>query len=131
MRGEIIRINGPLVIVKGLEAKMYDVVRVGKEGLIGEVIKIDKGMVFIQVYEDTVGIKVGEYVINTGSPLTVELGPGLLSGIFDGIQRPLQILENLSGFFIRRGISALPLSREKKWYFIPEVKKEILLNQGI
>jgi V/A-type H+-transporting ATPase subunit A len=130
MRGEIIRINGPLVIVKGLEAKMYDVVRVGKEGLIGEVIKIDKGMVFIQVYEDTVGIKVGEYVINTGSPLTVELGPGLLSGIFDGIQRPLQILENLSGFFIRRGISALPLSREKKWYFIPEVKKGDIIEPG-
>jgi V/A-type H+-transporting ATPase subunit A len=130
MRGEIIRINGPLVIVKGLEAKMYDVVRVGKEGLIGEVIKIDKGMVFIQVYEDTVGIKVGEYVINTGSPLTVELGPGLLSGIFDGIQRPLQILENLSGFFIRRGISALPLSREKKWHFIPEVKKGDIIEPG-
>lgn len=123
MTGKIIRINGPLVIAKGLPAKLYDVVRVGKEGLIGEVVKIDKEFVFIQVYEDTMGLSVGEEVTNTGSPLTVELGPGLLSSIFDGIQRPLPQVEVLSGFFIKKGVSASALSRQKKWHFIPEKKE--------
>src|SRR3989344_6604153 len=91
------RIAGPVVVAVGLKAKMYDVVRVGKEQLMGEVIQIDGEKTVIQVYEDTSGIKPGEKVINTGQPLTVSLGPGLLTSIYDGIQRPLPVLQQQMG----------------------------------
>ena len=91
-KGSLYRIAGPVVIAKGIKPRMYDVCRVGKENLMGEVIQIEGEKVIIQVYEDTSGIKPGEPVINTGEPLKVELGPGMLGSIYDGIQRPLPVL---------------------------------------
>jgi len=120
--GILKRIAGPVVTAVNLDAHMYDVVKVGKEELMGEVIKIAGENVIIQVYEDTSGIKPGEPVINTGLSLAVELGPGLLTSIYDGIQRPLPILVDKMGDFIQRGVSAPGLSHEKKWRFKPLVK---------
>lgn len=105
-----------------LDAHMYDVVKVGDEELMGEVIKIDGDNVIIQVYEDTSGIKPGEPVANTGLSLAVELGPGLLTSIYDGIQRPLEVLVEKMGNFIERGVTAPGLDRSKKWDFKPVVK---------
>ncbi|MBD3203613.1 V-type ATP synthase subunit A [Candidatus Woesearchaeota archaeon] len=122
-KGRIFRIAGPVVVAKDLEAGMYDLVKVGNEELMGEVIKIDKDKTTIQVYEDTTGIKPGEPVINTGEALSVELGPGLLGSIYDGIQRPLPVLEKKMGNFIKRGVFAHGLSQEKKWKFTANVKK--------
>ncbi len=122
-KGILYRIAGPVVVAKNLKAKMYDVVRVGKEKLMGEVIQIDGDKVIIQVYEDTSGIKPDEEVINTGKPLSVELGPGLLTSIYDGIQRPLPVLQELMGDFIKRGIDAPGLDRKKKWDFKATKKK--------
>ena len=109
---------------------MYDVVKVGKEALMGEVIKIQGDNVIIQVYEDTSGIKPGELVENTGLSLSVELGPGLLTSIYDGIQRPLAVLVDKMGNFIERGVSAPGLSHEKKWTFKPLVKSGDKLEAG-
>jgi V/A-type H+-transporting ATPase subunit A len=120
--GVLKRISGPVVTAVGLSAHMYDLVRVGNEQLMGEVIKIKGENIIIQVYEDTSGIKPGEPVTNTGLPLAVELGPGLLKSIYDGIQRPLSVLVDKMGNFIERGVSAPGLSRESKWDFVPTVK---------
>ncbi|MCD1295994.1 ATP synthase subunit A [Methanocella sp. CWC-04] len=120
--GEIYRVAGPVVTAIGLNARMYDVVKVGKEGLMGEVIEIDNEKAIIQVYENTSGIRPGEPVENTGLPLSVELGPGLLTSIYDGIQRPLPVLTEKMGNFITRGVSAPGLSRTAKWKFVPTVK---------
>ena len=120
---EIYRISGPVVTAEGLKARMYDVVKVGEDKLIGEVIQIRPTRTVIQVYEDTSGIKPGEPVENTGMPLTVELGPGLLKSIYDGIQRPLPDLKTLMGDFIQRGAQSSSLDRKKKWSFKPIVKK--------
>ncbi len=122
-KGEIYRISGPVVIISGLNTKMYDVVKVGKEGLMGEVIGIEGEKSTVQVYEETSGLKPGEPVENTGMPLSVELGPGLLESIYDGIQRPLPVLKDSMGDFIKRGVSANGLSREKEWEFVPTVNK--------
>ena len=111
-----------MVTAVNLEAHMYDVVKVGDEELMGEVIKIDGDYVIIQVYEDTSGIKPGEPVTNTGLSLAVELGPGLLTSIYDGIQRPLEVLVEKMGNFIERGVTAPGLDRSKKWDFKPVVK---------
>lgn len=120
---KIAKISGPAVIAEGMSGtKMYDIVRVGKLGLIGEIIRLDGDTAFIQVYEDTSGLFVGEPVETTNEPLIVELGPGLLGGIFDGIQRPLGEVEKQSGYFIARGLIIDRLSREKKWAFEPKVK---------
>ncbi|MEK6867709.1 MAG: V-type ATP synthase subunit A, partial [Nanoarchaeota archaeon] len=116
-KGVLYRIAGPVVVAKHLAARMYDVVRVGKEKLMGEVIQLDGDKVVIQVYEDTSGIKPGEPVVNTGKPLSVALGPGLLTSIYDGIQRPLPVLEKKMGSYIQRGVDAPGLSFEKKWKF--------------
>jgi V/A-type H+-transporting ATPase subunit A len=121
-QGVLKRIAGPVVTAVNLDAHMYDVVKVGKEALMGEVIKIQGNNIIIQVYEDTSGIKPGEPVENTGLSLAVELGPGLLTSIYDGIQRPLAVLVNKMGNFIERGVSAPGLSHEKKWAFKPTVK---------
>ena len=129
-KGEIYRISGPVVIISGLSTKMYDVVKVGKEGLMGEVIGIEGDKSTVQVYEETSGIRPGEPVENTGMPLSVELGPGLLESIYDGIQRPLPILKQSMGDFITRGVSANGLSREKQWDFVPKVKKGDKVNGG-
>ena len=101
---------------------MYDVVLVGHEKLMGEVIGLEGDDVTIQVYEDTSGVKPGEPVENTGEPLSVELGPGLLTSIYDGIQRPLPVLQDKMGDYIERGVSAPGLDHSKKWDFIPTSK---------
>jgi V/A-type H+-transporting ATPase subunit A len=121
-QGVLKRIAGPVVTAVNLDAHMYDVVKVGKEALMGEVIKIQGDNIIIQVYEDTSGIKPGEPVENTGLSLAVELGPGLLTSIYDGIQRPLAVLVDKMGNFIERGVSAPGLSHTKKWTFKPLVK---------
>jgi V/A-type H+-transporting ATPase subunit A len=121
--GVLKRIAGPVVTAVGIEAHMYDVVKVGKEELMGEVIKIQGENIIIQVYEDTSGIRPGEPVINTGLSLAVELGPGLLTSIYDGIQRPLSVLVDKMGDFIQRGVSAPGLDHSKKWEFRPLVKE--------
>ncbi len=131
--GKIYRVSGPVVMVEELEAKMYDIVRVGNEKLIGEVIQIKPDKVVVQVYEDTSGLKPGEAVENTGLPLVAELGPGLLKSIYDGIQRPLPELKNVYGDFISRGAHVPALDRKKKWHFKPAVKKgdSVESNQAI
>ncbi len=129
-KGEIYRISGPVVIISGLNTKMYDVVKVGNEGLMGEVIGIEGEKSTVQVYEETSGLRPGEPVENTGMSLSVELGPGLLESIYDGIQRPLPVLKDTMGDFIKRGVSANGLSREKEWEFVPTVKKGDKVNGG-
>jgi V/A-type H+-transporting ATPase subunit A len=121
-QGVLKRIAGPVVTAVNLDAHMYDVVKVGNEALMGEVIKISGEDIIIQVYEDTSGIKPGEPVENTGLSLAVELGPGLLTSIYDGIQRPLSVLVDKMGDFIQRGVSASGLPHDKKWAFRPIVK---------
>jgi V/A-type H+-transporting ATPase subunit A len=128
--GILYRIAGPIVVAKNLDAKMYDMVRVGHEKLMGEVIKIDHDQVIIQVYEDTSGIKPGEPVDNTGEPLQVELGPGLLTSIYDGIQRPLPALQEQMGNFIHRGAQAPGLDPSKKWDFTAAVNPGDTVGKG-
>jgi V/A-type H+-transporting ATPase subunit A len=120
--GVIYRVAGPVVTAIGISPRMYDVVHVGNEQLMGEVIKIVGDYSIIQVYEDTTGIKPGEPVTNTGMPLSVELGPGLLTSVYDGIQRPLPVLRDMLGDFISRGATAPGLNREAKWEFEPAVE---------
>ena len=129
-QGVLKRIAGPVVTAVNLDAHMYDVVKVGKEALMGEVIKIQGDNTIIQVYEDTSGIKPGEPVENTGLSLAVELGPGLLTSIYDGIQRPLAVLVDKMGNFIERGVSAPGLSHDKKWTFKPLVKAGDKIEAG-
>ena len=123
LKGEIYRVSGPVVTARGVSPRMYDVVLVGHEKLMGEVIGLEGDDVTIQVYEDTSGVKPGEPVENTGEPLSVELGPGLLTSIYDGIQRPLPVLQDKMGDYIERGVSAPGLDHSKKWDFVPTVKK--------
>lgn len=121
---KIIKVAGPVVVAKGLKnAKMYDVVKVSGQKLIGEIIELNKDLATIQVYEETSGIGPGEPVFSTDMPLSVELGPGLISSIYDGIQRPLDILKSTSGNFITRGAEAYAIDRKKKWDFEPTSKK--------
>jgi V/A-type H+-transporting ATPase subunit A len=117
--GEIHKVTGPVVIATGMDAQMYDVVHVGEEGLMGEVIQIEGEKSYIQVYEDTTGVKPGEPVENTGSPLSVELGPGLLKSIYDGLQRPLPALQELTGDFIERGEDAPGIDIDEEYDFRP------------
>ena len=121
-KGILYRIAGPVVVAKGIKPRMYDVCRIGNEKLMGEVIQIEGDKTIIQVYEDTSGIKPGEPVINTGEPLKVELGPGMLGSIYDGIQRPLPVLIKQMGDFIKRGVDAPGLDSAKKWDFKAIVK---------
>ncbi|WP_456454420.1 ATP synthase subunit A [Methanopyrus sp.] len=124
VKGEIVKIAGPVVEAVGCEgAKMYEVFRVGDEGLIGEVINIEGDRATIQVYEETTGLQPGEPVKGTGELLSVELGPGLLTQIFDGIQRPLPEIRKEVGDFVERGILVPALDRKKKWEFTPKVKE--------
>ena len=122
--GKIIKVSGPLIVAEGMsDVKMYDVVRVSEAGLIGEVIELRGDKASIQVYEETSMLGPGENVYPTGAPLSVELGPGLLEGIYDGIQRPLRKLIEASGVRIGRGIHVPAIDREKKWEFLPVTKK--------
>ena len=120
--GVIARISGALVVGKGMRgAKMNEIVKVGKLGLIGEIIRLEEDQAYIQVYEDTSGLFVGEPIERTGSFLAVELGPGLLATAFDGIQRPLDAIRALKGDFVERGVEVPALPRDKKWHFVPKV----------
>ena len=121
--GEIFRVAGPVVTATGLRPRMYDVQFVGEEQLLGEVIQIVGEKTIIQVYEDTSGVKPGEAVLDTGAPLVVELGPGLLGSIYDGVQRPLPVLQKAMGDFILRGLKSPGLTRDKTWKFAPKVKQ--------
>ena len=122
MAGKTVKISGPLIIAEGMaDAKLYDVVRVSDKGLIGEIIELRGDKASIQVYEETAGLGPGEDVYSTGEPLSAELAPGLITGIFDGIQRPLTALYFKYGDRISRGVSVNNLDREKKWKFIPKV----------
>lgn len=122
--GKIIRIAGPLVEANGMKGrKMHEVVRVGEESLIGEIIRLNRDIASIQVYEETTGLKPGEPVEGTGRPLSVELGPGILKSIYDGIQRPLDLIRTKAGDYITRGINVPPIDKEKKWEFIPRVRE--------
>ena len=121
--GKISKIAGPLVVATGMrEANMFDVVRVSDSKLIGEIIEMHGDRASIQVYEETSGLGTGEPVESTGEPLSVELGPGLIEGIFDGIQRPLEKIRELVGNSLVRGVEVSALDREKKWHFVPKVK---------
>lgn len=131
MEGRIVRISGPVVEADRMRgAKMYDVVRVGDESLIGEIIRLNGDIATIQVYEETTGLKPGEKVISTGAPLSAELGPGLLANIFDGIQRPLVQIKDSVGDFITRGVDIPALDRKKKWRFKPKVKEGDRVTAG-
>jgi V/A-type H+-transporting ATPase subunit A len=129
-KGKLFRVAGPVVIAENIEARMYDLMQVDKEKLMGEVIQINPDKITIQVYEDTSGVRPGEPVENTGQPLVAELGPGLLTSIYDGIQRPLPVLKGMMGDFIRRGAKAPGLDRKKKWKFKPAVKKGEDVKEG-
>lgn len=129
-KGRISRVAGPVVTAKGISPRMYDVVFVGQLKLMGEVIKLVGNKTIIQVYEDTSGIRPGEEVVDSGAPLQVELGPGLLSSVYDGVQRPLPVLRDKQGDFVSRGVTAPGLDRSKKWKFRPTVKKGDDLQGG-
>ncbi|MDY3255627.1 MAG: V-type ATP synthase subunit A [Eubacteriales bacterium] len=121
--GKIVKVSGPLIVAENMaDVKMYDVVKVSKEGLVGEVIELRGDKASIQVYEETGGLGVGEEVVSTGMPLSVELAPGLIEGIYDGIQRPLEKLAAVSGDRIGRGVSVSAVDHEKKWLFCPTAK---------
>ena len=129
--GVIERISGPLVVAKEmLGANMYDVVKVGEAKLIGEVIQLKGEKAVIQVYEETSNLRPGEPVVTTGKPLSVELGPGLLTSIYDGVQRPLDAIAAKAGDFITRGIEASALDKRKKWKFVPMKKKGERVSEG-
>lgn len=129
--GRIIKVSGPLVVAENMsDARMYDVVRVGKGRLIGEVIELRGDRASIQVYEETSGLGPGEPVFTTGQPLSVELGPGIMRSIFDGIQRPLNVLMDISGEYISRGIEAPGLDRAQKWAFRPVAAEGDVVGTG-
>ncbi|MBU0577999.1 V-type ATP synthase subunit A [Patescibacteria group bacterium] len=130
-KGTIIKVSGPLVVASGMKhAKMYEVVNVSDQRLVGEVIELNGDEASIQVYEETGGIGPGEPVYLTGQTLSVELGPGLLESIYDGIQRPLALIEKASGSFIGRGISVPGIDRKKKWEFKPTVANGDTVGEG-
>jgi len=129
--GQVRRVNGPVIEVKGVtDAKMMELVYVGESRLVGEIIKLDEKRAVIQVYEDTTGITPNENVFGSGSPLSVELGPGLIGTIYDGIQRPLEQLRSLSGNFIEKGVRAPALDRERTWHFEPSVAEGSQISGG-
>lgn len=130
-RGYVVRVSGPLVVARGIpRARMFDVVRVGELGLIGEIIELRREDIYIQAYENTSGLGPGEPVETTGSPLSVELGPGLIGTIFDGIQRPLKAVAERVGDYITRGVDVPSLDRDIHWYFKPLVKKGSKVESG-
>ena len=130
--GRIIKVSGPLVVAEGMEeANIYDVVKVGEKKLIGEIIEMRGDKASIQVYEETTGIGTGDPVITTGEPLSLELGPGLIESMFDGIQRPLDAFEKAANSpFLVRGIAVNALNREKVWTFVPTVKEGDEVDAG-
>ncbi len=129
--GRIARISGPVVRAKGMEGiKIRDLVQVGELGLIGEVIEVRGEEISIQVYEETDGLTVGEPVKSEGKPFLAQLGPGLLGSVYDGIQRPLEIIRAQTGNFISRGATGDPLPKDKRWHFVPLVKSGTEVSSG-
>ncbi len=129
--GKVARVAGPVIIAEGmLGSQMYEVVRVGSQGLIGEIIRIEGERATVQVYEETAGIRPGEIVERSGKPLSVELGPGITGQIYDGIQRPLTVLFEKTGPFVKRGIAPSPIDKSKKWRFLPTAKIGDKLSGG-
>ncbi|MEK6942066.1 MAG: V-type ATP synthase subunit A [archaeon] len=129
--GELWKVSGPVVVGEKMRgAKINDIVLVGEEKLLGEIIKLGGDRATIQVYEDTSGLKPGQKIENTGFPLSVELGPGLLTSIYDGIQRPLKLIEKESGNFIKRGVVVSPLDKKKKWDFAAKARKGQEVKSG-
>ena len=130
--GHIRRVNGPVIEVMGItDAEMFELVRVGKENLIGELIKLETDSAIVQVYEDTTGIAPYDPVYGAGMQLSVELGPGLVGTIYDGIQRPLESIREMSDIYIKRGITVPSLDREKKWHFVPSLKQGDSVSGGM
>ncbi len=131
MAGKIVKVSGPLVVAKGMEdASIYDVVKVSDSKLIGEIIEMRDDRASIQVYEETAGIGPGEIVETTGEPLSVELGPGMIESMFDGIQRPLEKFREVTGDFLIKGVEIPSLNREKKWAFVSEAKVGDKVGEG-
>ncbi|TKJ35793.1 MAG: V-type ATP synthase subunit A [Planctomycetes bacterium B3_Pla] len=130
--GHVKRVNGPVIEVMGItDAEMFELVRVGEENLIGELIKLETDNAVVQVYEDTTGIAPYDPVYGAGMQLSVELGPGMIGTIYDGIQRPLESIREMSDIYIKRGITVPSLDREKKWHFVPSVKKGDRISGGM
>ncbi len=131
IEGKIIKVAGPLVVAEAMSgSKMYDVVRVGSQELIGEIIELKEDTASIQVYEETSGLTVGDAVVSLGRPLSLLLGPGMLGAIYDGIQRPLDVIREQSGAFIARGLQASGLNEEAKWDFVPTAKEGDAVSGG-
>merc|ERR1719198_158602 len=120
--GTVMKVSGPLVVAENMSGtKMFEVVRVGRDRLVGEIIKLEGDTPSIQVYEDTFGLTVGDPLIKTGLPLSLELGPGILDGIYDGIQRPLERIQEMAqSCFVPRGVDVPNLDRDIKWDFTPK-----------
>jgi len=130
--GQVKRVNGPVIEVMGItDAEMFELVRVGQENLIGELIKLQKDSAVVQVYEDTTGIAPYDPVYGAGMQLSVELGPGMIGTIYDGIQRPLEAIREMSGMYIKRGISIPSLNRDRKWHFVPSAKEGDHVSGGV
>ena len=131
MSGTITKVSGPLVVAKGLaDANVSDVVRVGDQRLIGEILQMKGDSASIQVYEETSGLGPGAAVVTTGMPMSVELGPGLLTNIYDGIQRPLTAIRELTGDTISRGVDVTSLDRKKEWDFRPTAAAGAIVRPG-
>ncbi len=132
VKGKISKISGPLVVASGMTGSgMYDVVRVGNLGLVGEIIELKGDLAYVQVYEETSGLMPGEPVVSTGAPLSVELGPGMIEQFYDGVQRPLNAIEDKAKSpFISRGINVPAIDRTRKWGFTAKVKKGDFVAQG-
>jgi V/A-type H+-transporting ATPase subunit A len=129
--GRVSRVLGPVVQAKGVtRAQMLELVEVGEERLIGEIVRLQGDEITIQVYEDTTGLAPGASVYGSGMPLSVELGPGMMGSIYDGVQRPLEKIKSVSDQYIHKGVKIAPLDREKKWLFTPTVKEGELLQSG-
>jgi len=129
--GSVCQVVGPVVQVEMLgPLKMLDMVEIGNQRLVGEVVRLKENRAFVQVYEDTTSIKAGDPIFSQGVPLSLELGPGLIGTIFDGIQRPLDAIREKQGFFVRRGVHVSPLDRSKKWHFVPQKHKGDRVNPG-
>ncbi|HLB73200.1 MAG TPA: V-type ATP synthase subunit A [Sedimentisphaerales bacterium] len=130
--GQVKRVNGPVIEVMGItDAEMFELVRVGEQNLIGELIKLQADKAVVQVYEDTTGIAPFDPVYGAGMQLSAELGPGMIGTIYDGIQRPLEAIRRMSQIYIKRGISVPSLDREKKWHFVPSVKQGDQVSGGM
>ena len=129
--GKVYRVVGPVVEMEEVQGlRMMDMVEVGEQHLIGEVVRLKKGRAFVQVYEDTTSLKAGDLVYSEGFALYVELGPGLLGNIYDGIQRPLQVIKEKEGVYISRGVHVTPLDHKKKWHFVPSAKAGEMVSPG-